>query len=90
MSLAAFEQNLSKHIKDFTGGRAEIPPPTAYAPTGKLKVTLKVRKKQLAADEFFSHTVDTISELQAELEAKKAARAAGWPIIAYVQDIQKV
>ena len=90
MSLQAFEQNLSKHIKSFVGGRAEIPPPTAYAPEGKLKVTLKVRKKQLAPDEFFEHTEDTLSELQAEIEAKKAARAAGWPIVAYVQDVQKV
>lgn len=90
MSEKDFEQGLKRHLRNFTEGKPKAVPPTAYAPTGKLKVTLKVRKKQLAIDEFFDHTVDTLSELHAEVEARKAARAAGWPIIAYVQDIQKV
>jgi hypothetical protein len=84
------EAGLQRRIRAFSSEKSPVQPPTAYAPTGKLKVTLKVRKKPMGADEVFVHTVNTLSELQAEIEARREAKAAGWPIVAYVQDVQKV
>ena len=89
MEVQSFEAGLKKHIQVFTEGRPK-PSPTAYAPTGKLKVTLRVRKKRITKDEFFTLTVNTISKLHAVIEAKKAAREAGWPIIAFVQDVEEI
>lgn len=85
-----FENNVRKHIDRFVNPKKATKKLAASFDGTKLKVTLKVRKKQLAADVFYSKVVDTLSELQAEIEARKAARADGYSIIAYVQDIEKV
>lgn len=50
-------------------------------------VILAVREKQLATDYTFTHHSDSISRLQAIIEAEQAAKAAGWPIIGYVVDV---
>ncbi|WP_104205128.1 hypothetical protein [Billgrantia saliphila] len=57
--------------------------------TGHL-VRLAVRTKQLETDTVFEHRSTSISKLEAQLEAEKAARQAGYPIIGYVIDIQSL
>ncbi len=53
-------------------------------------VRLAVRTKQLEMDTAFEHHSTSISKLEAQMEAEKAARKAGYPIIGYVIDIQRL
>lgn len=54
-------------------------------------IRLAVRKKQMSLlDEIFEHRSPKISELEARLDAEKAARAAGFPVVAYVHSIEKL
>ncbi|MCK2182826.1 hypothetical protein [Halomonas getboli] len=67
-------------------------PPQASASeirTGHI-VKLAVRTKQLELDTVFEHRSTSISKLEAQMEAEKAANKAGYPIIGYVIDIQRV
>jgi hypothetical protein len=57
--------------------------------TGHL-VRLAVRTRKLEADTVFEHRSTSISKLEAQLEAEKAAKQAGYPIIGYVIDIQSL
>ncbi|WP_111415498.1 hypothetical protein [Billgrantia lactosivorans] len=57
--------------------------------TGHL-VRLAVRTRKLEVDTVFEHRSTSISKLEAQLEAEKAARKAGYPIIGYVIDIQSL
>ena len=66
----------------------DIPKAEAYK-TGHL-VQLAVRKRQLETDTVFEHRSTSISKLEAQLEAEKAAKQAGYPIIGYVIDIQSL
>lgn len=65
---------------------ADKPKAEAYR-TGHL-VRLAVRTRQLEADTVFEHRSASISKLEAQLEAEKAAKQAGYPIIGYMIDIQ--
>ncbi|MCL7942253.1 hypothetical protein M8009_18400 [Halomonas sp. ATCH28] len=54
-------------------------------------IKLVVRKKQMSLlDEVFEYQSPKISELEARIDAEKAAKAAGYPIIGYVQSIEKL
>ncbi len=57
--------------------------------TGYL-VRLAVRKKQLAMDEMFEFQSDKLSKLEARLDAEKAAKKAGYPIVGYVYSIDRL
>ncbi|MBW6392569.1 MAG: hypothetical protein LPK08_18095 [Halomonas sp.] len=57
--------------------------------TGHL-VRLAVRTRKLEVDTVFEHRSTSISKLEAQLEAEKAAKQAGYPIIGYVIDIQSL
>jgi hypothetical protein len=57
--------------------------------TGHL-VRLAVRTRKLETDTVFEHRSTSISKLEAQLEAEKAAKQAGYPIIGYVIDIQSL
>ncbi|MGM0982282.1 MAG: hypothetical protein ACQEXG_02470 [Pseudomonadota bacterium] len=57
--------------------------------TGHL-VKLAVRTKQLEMDSVFEHVSSSISKIEAQLEAEKAAREAGFPIIGYVIETQRL
>ncbi|MFC3283748.1 hypothetical protein [Litchfieldella rifensis] len=57
--------------------------------TGYL-IKLAVRTKPLELDTVFEHCSSSISKLEAQLEAEKAARKAGYPIIGYVIDVQRL
>lgn len=54
-------------------------------------IRLAVRKKKMSLlDEIFEHRSPKISELEARIDAEKAARAAGYPVVAYVHSIEKL
>jgi hypothetical protein len=57
--------------------------------TGHL-VRLAVRTRKLETDTVFEHRSTSISKLEAQLEAEKAAKQAGYPIVGYVIDIQSL
>lgn len=104
--LEDFEKSMHKEIDAFleAGSRPAKPqkatrsttkksqPPTASASemkTGHI-VKLAVRTKQLELDTAFEYHSTSISRLEAQMEAEKAANKAGYPIIGYVIDIQRV
>lgn len=53
-------------------------------------VKLAVRTKPLELDTVFEHHSSSISKLEAQLEAEKAARQAGYPIIGYVIETRRL
>ncbi|PMR71729.1 hypothetical protein [Halomonas heilongjiangensis] len=54
-------------------------------------IRLAVRKKKMSLlDEIFEYRSPKISELEARLDAERAARAAGYPVIGYVHSIEKM
>lgn len=57
--------------------------------TGHL-VRLAVRTRKLETDTVFEHRSTSISKLEAQLEAEKAARQAGYPIIGYLIEIRSL
>lgn len=73
------------------GATAKAPrsKPSGAPKTGHL-VKLAVRTKQLEMDSVFEHVSSSISKVEAQLEAEKAARKAGYPIIGYVIETQRL
>lgn len=69
--------------------RAERSKP-AGAPKAGLRIRLAVRTKPLEMDSVFEHVSSSISKVEAQLEAEKAAREAGYPIIGYVIDTERL
>lgn len=63
-------------------------PATSYK-TGYL-IKLAVRTKPLELDTVFEHRSSSISKLEAQLEAEKAARQAGFPIIGHLIEVQRL
>ena len=63
---------------------------SAGAPKAGLRVRLAVRTKPLEMDSVFEHVSSSISKVEAQLEAEKAAREAGYPIIGYVIDTERL
>ncbi|MBB3185325.1 hypothetical protein FHR95_002906 [Halomonas fontilapidosi] len=63
--------------------------PAGAPRTGHL-VKLAVRTKQLEMDSVFEHVSSSISKVEAQLEAEKAARKAGYPIIGYVVETRRL
>lgn len=54
-------------------------------------IKLAVRKKKMSLlDEMFEYHSPKISELEAKIDAEKAAKAAGYLIIGYVHSIEKL
>lgn len=53
-------------------------------------VRLAVRKSRMGADIIFEHHSTSISKLEAQMEAEKAARKAGYPIIGHVKDVVRL
>lgn len=63
--------------------------PSGAPKTGHL-VKLAVRTKPLELDSVFEHVSSSISKVEAQLEAEKAARKAGYPIIGYVVETRRL
>lgn len=53
-------------------------------------VKLAVRKRKLGMDDIFEYESTKISRLEAQLDAQKAARDAGYPIFGHVHDIVRL
>ncbi|ERS91149.1 hypothetical protein [Halomonas sp. PBN3] len=68
---------------DATPAKPQRSKPAGAPKTGHV-VKLAVRTKQLEMDTVFEHISSSISKVEAQLEAEKAARKAGYPIIGYV------
>lgn len=54
--------------------------------TRGIKVILNVKDRRITLDEHFIYQTDTISKLDARLQAERAARDAGWKYIGTVYD----
>lgn len=61
----------------------------SFERTGYL-IRLGVRKQRLSLDTLFEYTSNKLSELEARIEAEKAAKEAGFPIVGYVHSIEKL
>ncbi|QFU00861.1 hypothetical protein FIU83_04325 [Halomonas sp. THAF5a] len=62
----------------------------AGAPKTGHRIKLAVRTKPLEMDTEFEHISTSISKVEAQLEAEKAAKKAGYPIIGYVIETQRL
>ncbi len=76
-------------IEKETVPKAPRSAPSGASKTGHL-VKLAVRTKQLEMDTVFEHVSSSISKIEARLEAEKAARKAGYPIIGYVVETRRL
>ncbi|MFG6177703.1 hypothetical protein ACGTN6_10695 [Halomonas sp. THAF12] len=100
-----FEKTMHQEIDAFlkaepdNAKRSARPSPGAEKPDARPKaseirtghiVKLAVRTKQLEMDTTFEYHSSSISKLEAQMEAEKAARQAGYPVIGYVIDIQRL
>ncbi len=72
-----------------TADKTQRNKPAGAPRTGHL-VKLAVRTKQLEMDTVFEHVSSSISKIEAQLEAEKAARKAGYPIIGYVVETRRL
>ncbi|MDR5891435.1 hypothetical protein QC820_01295 [Halomonas mongoliensis] len=75
------------------GDDAKAKPPRskpAGSPKTGHRVKLAVRTKPLELDTVFEHVSSSISKIEAQLEAEKAARKAGYPIIGHVIETQRL
>jgi hypothetical protein len=97
--LSAFEQNMRRELDAFMKPtKASGKPAPEITPTAKPDssaayktghvVKLAVRTKQLEMDTVFEHVSSSISKLEARMEAERAAKKAGYPIIGYLIDTQ--
>ncbi|MBS9404527.1 hypothetical protein KG088_12885 [Halomonas sp. TRM85114] len=99
--LSDFEQNMRRELDAFMKPTktSENPAPeikptakpdsSAAYKTGHI-VKLAVRTKQLEMDTVFEYVSSSISKLEARMEAERAAKKAGYPIIGYVIDTQRL
>ncbi|GKW50271.1 hypothetical protein [Halomonas sp. NCCP-2165] len=92
-----FEESIRREIDAFTQPKKppvpkppKPPKPAASGHRVGYRVKLAVRPRQLALDEVFEYESSSISKLEAQLEAEKAARQAGYPIIGYLIDIERL
>ena len=90
--LQRFERSMLDEIQAFHEGKPWAPSrkaPEAAVNTQEIVVRVAVRTKRLAPDMEFVHYSSKLSELEAKIDAEKAARKAGYPIIGYVVDIER-
>lgn len=81
-----FERRMQRELDDYLHPEKKTRQmPSPPAAKGYV-VQLAVRNRRLPINEIFSFTSSSISAFEAEMEAMKAARAAGWRIIAYRHD----
>lgn len=86
-----FEQRMKRELDLYLHPEKRKPKPTASPPVKSgTRVILAVREKRIALDEQFEFFSKSMSRDIAVMEAKKAAKAAGWNIIGYVYSVDKV
>lgn len=85
-----FEKGLKRHLEHFSTPpehRKKVRRSTPSPTVGGYQVQLIVREGRLSPDTLFVHESAKVSQLEAQLDAERAARAAGWPIIGRVHEI---
>lgn len=87
--LSQFERQAKQRLEEFLdpGLKKARPNVRISRPQEGLTVTLAVRRRGDILDHRFTYQSNTISRFQAKLEAERAARLAGWPIVAFVVDV---
>lgn len=93
--LDVFERRLKKELLTFeekkAGTHKPIRKPVVDHVEKGFRVTLNVRKRRHSLlDDQFTVDVQTISRLEATIEAEKQARKAGWPVIGCVFSVEKL
>lgn len=92
-SIDQFEEQMRRELEKFSTSRskpnkASRPTrpsrPVINEPTRGLKITLGVKNRRLAIEEPFTVQTQSISRLEAKIEAERAARKAGWAIVSHV------
>jgi hypothetical protein len=83
-----FERNMKRELESFLcpekpRPKREISPPVK---TGYI-VKLAVRTKKIEMDTIYQYESKSLSKLEATIDAEKAARKAGYPIIGHVHSI---
>lgn len=82
--LRAFQEQRSKPSRVYRRHR-----PAPACSRDVIVVEIVVREKRIAADVIYVHVSHSISELEAKLEAQKAAKAAGYPIFGHLRSVSK-
>lgn len=80
--LAAFQQAAEIPTRH---ARRHVPSPSVSG----FVVQLAVRESRLSPDVLFTHDTHKVSRLEAQIDAERAARAAGYPILGYVVEIAR-
>lgn len=70
--------------------RRSTPRPPACPPTSGYRVELIVRTGRLSPDTLFVHESPKVSRLEARIDAERAARAAGWPVVGRVHQVVRL
>tara|TARA_B100000424_G_scaffold102160_1_gene76879 strand:+ start:5152 stop:5463 length:312 start_codon:yes stop_codon:yes gene_type:complete len=92
-SIDQFEEQMRRELEKFSSSRSKPSKasrptrssrPEINEPTRGLKITLGVKKRRLAIEEPFTVQTQSISRLEAKIEAEHAARKAGWNIVSHV------
>lgn len=91
-----FARNMQRELNAFnekrSPGQRPRRPAKRHAParnSSVIVVKLVIRKRRIAADEVYYHFSERLSELEAEIEAKRAAVAAGYPVFGHVVYVKR-
>lgn len=90
--LQRFERAMLDEIQAYQDGKPWAPrrkAPEAAVNRQATVVRLAVREKRLGMDVEFVHHSPKLSTLEAKLDAERAARKAGYPIVGYVIDVEQ-
>lgn len=89
--LKLFEKRMRQQLDAFQnpGKFRASAKPVGSAKTG-IRIILAVRTKRLEMDTVFTHESSSISRIEAQMEAEKAARKAGYPIIGHVIAVESL
>lgn len=87
--LEQFQKSMERELSRFMApvGEKEKPRAMPSPPPAGTQVQLVVREGRLKPDILFVHDSSKISRLEATIEAERAAREAGWPIIGRVHKV---
>lgn len=88
---------ISEFVENVTGrnpapaSNSERKVRAAHRPNSTVHIVkLGVRRKHIALNEIYTFESSKISRLEARLDAEKAAREAGYPIVGYLYSIERV
>jgi hypothetical protein len=88
---------LSEFVEDIIGSnpmtihRPKMMVDPACRPSATVHIVkLGVRRKPIAINEIFTFESPKISRLEARMDAEKAAREAGYPIVGYLHSIERL